>query len=94
VKTAKSRDPEINPIFSREPVRVPRYAMPDGEMEPDTAHQVARDELMLDSHARQNLATFVSTWAEPQARRLMAGCAEKNMIDKEECPRTAGLGTR
>ncbi|UXY17862.1 glutamate decarboxylase [Streptomyces cynarae] len=90
----ESRDLAINPVFSREPIRVPRYAMPDGEMEPDTAYQVVHDELMLDGNARQNLATFVSTWAEPQARRLMAECAEKNMIDKDEYPQTAELETR
>ncbi|MCL3997700.1 glutamate decarboxylase [Streptomyces lavenduligriseus] len=90
----ESRDLEINPIFSREPVRVPRYAMPDHGMEPDTAYQVVHDELMLDGNARQNLATFVSTWAEPQARHLMAQCAEKNMIDKDEYPQTAELENR
>jgi glutamate decarboxylase len=90
----ESRDLQVNPIFSREPVRVPRYAMPDGEMEPDTAYQVVHDELMLDGNARQNLATFVSTWAEPQAERLMAECAAKNMIDKDEYPQTAELETR
>ncbi|MEU7559598.1 glutamate decarboxylase [Streptomyces eurythermus] len=90
----ESRDLEINPIFSREPVRVPRYAMPDHGMEPDTAYQVVHDELMLDGNARQNLATFVSTWAEPQARLLMAECAEKNMIDKDEYPQTAELENR
>jgi glutamate decarboxylase len=90
----ESRDLEINPVFSREPLRVPRYALPDGEMEPDTAYQVIHDELMLDGNARQNLATFVSTWAEPQALRLMSECAEKNMIDKDEYPQTAELETR
>ncbi|MEV5437506.1 glutamate decarboxylase [Streptomyces sp. NPDC052682] len=90
----ESRDLQINPVFSREPVHVPRYAMPEGEMEPDTAYQVVHDELMLDGNARQNLATFVSTWAEPQARRLMAECAEKNMIDKDEYPQTAELESR
>ncbi|MEU0335152.1 glutamate decarboxylase [Streptomyces sp. NPDC006193] len=89
-----SRDLEINPIFSREPLQVPRYALPEAELGPDIAYQVVHDELMLDGNARQNLATFVSTWAEPQARRLMAECAEKNMIDKDEYPQTAELETR
>ncbi|MGW4274000.1 glutamate decarboxylase [Streptomyces seoulensis] len=89
-----SRDLAVNPVFSREPLRVPRYAMPDGEMEPATAYQVVHDELMLDGNARQNLATFVSTWAEPEALRLMDECAEKNMIDKDEYPQTAELETR
>jgi glutamate decarboxylase len=49
---------------------------------------------MLDGNARLNLATFVTTWMEPQATALMAECAEKNMIDKDEYPQTAELERR
>ncbi len=49
---------------------------------------------MLDGSARLNLATFVTTWMEPQARTLMAECVEKNMIDKDEYPQTAELERR
>src|ERR1051326_588060 len=49
---------------------------------------------MLDGNARLNLATFVTTWMEPQARRLMTECLEKNMIDKDEYPQTAELEAR
>ena len=52
------------------------------------------DELMLDGNARLNLATFVTTWMEPQARQLMAECLDKNMIDKDEYPQTAELEMR
>ncbi|QGV82251.1 glutamate decarboxylase [Streptomyces ficellus] len=90
----RSRDLQLNPLFSREPVSVPRHALPDGPMEPDTAYQLVHDELMLDGNARLNLATFVSTWSDPQAQRLMAECADKNMIDKDEYPQTAELETR
>ncbi|MER7110522.1 glutamate decarboxylase [Streptomyces sp. NPDC000229] len=90
----RSRDLQLNPLFSREPVTVPRHALPDEAMDPDTAYQLVHDELMLDGNARLNLATFVSTWAEPQAQRLMAECADKNMIDKDEYPQTAELETR
>ncbi|MER6979463.1 glutamate decarboxylase [Streptomyces carpinensis] len=93
-RRGESRDLAVNPLFSREPLQVPRYALPEGEMEPDTAYQVVHDELMLDGNARQNLATFVSTWAEPQALRLMDECAQKNMIDKDEYPQTAELELR
>jgi glutamate decarboxylase len=88
------RDLEVNPIFSREPLTIPRYALPAGELDPGTAYQVVHDELMLDGNARLNLATFVSTWAEPEAARLMAESADKNMIDKDEYPRTAELELR
>ena len=63
-------------------------------MLPDTALQVVRDELLLDGNARLNLATFVTTWMEPQARLLMTECLEKNMIDKDEYPQTAELEAR
>ncbi|MEU3506191.1 glutamate decarboxylase, partial [Streptomyces hundungensis] len=43
---------------------------------------------------RLNLATFVTTWMEPQAGVLMAECRDKNMIDKDEYPRTAELERR
>jgi glutamate decarboxylase len=55
---------------------------------------VVRDELILDGNARLNLATFVTTWMEPEAELLMAECAAKNMIDKDEYPQTAELERR
>ena len=61
---------------------------------PRTALQVVRDELILDGNARLNLATFVTTWMEPEAEALMAECASKNMIDKDEYPQTAELEKR
>ncbi len=84
----------INPVFSREPVQIPRNHLPPAELDPDIAYQVVHDELMLDGNARLNLATFVTTWMEPQATRLMAECFDKNMIDKDEYPRTADLELR
>ncbi len=49
---------------------------------------------MLDGNSRLNLATFVTTWMEPQADVLMSECRDKNMIDKDEYPRTAELERR
>ncbi|HEX2902634.1 MAG TPA: glutamate decarboxylase [Jatrophihabitans sp.] len=60
----------------------------------DVACQLVKDELLLDGNARLNLATFVTTWMEPQAAELMAACADKNMIDKDEYPQTAELERR
>ena len=58
----------VNPLFARPGEEtVPRWRIPDGEMLPDMAYQIIHDELLLDGNARQNLATFVSTWMEPQA---------------------------
>lgn len=73
---------------------MPHDRLPDDSLPPDTALQLVRDELMLDGNARLNLATFVTTWMEPQARELMAECVDKNMIDKDEYPQTAELERR
>jgi hypothetical protein len=35
------RDLEVNPIFSREPLTIPRYALPAGELDPGTGRQRA-----------------------------------------------------
>ncbi|MDN5920656.1 MAG: glutamate decarboxylase [Pseudonocardia sp.] len=84
----------VNPVFAREPVRVPRFTLPEDELDADVAYQIVHDELMLDGNARLNLATFVTTWAEPNAERLMSESFDKNMIDKDEYPRTADLEQR
>jgi glutamate decarboxylase len=85
----------VNPLFAREGEEtIPRWRMPDGEMLPDSAYQVIHDELLLDGNARQNLATFVTTWMEPQAAKLYAESFDKNMIDKDEYPQTAAIEER
>jgi glutamate decarboxylase len=73
---------------------LPHNHLADDPLPPDAAAQLVRDELLLDGNARLNLATFVTTWMEPQASELMAECAAKNMIDKDEYPLTAELERR
>ncbi|HEY0933416.1 MAG TPA: glutamate decarboxylase [Trebonia sp.] len=86
---------DINPVYFRENSdAIPRYRLPEHGILPRTALQVIRDELILDGNARLNLATFVTTWMEPEAEQLMAECAPKNMIDKDEYPQTAELEHR
>jgi glutamate decarboxylase len=86
---------DINPVYFREKSCViPRYQLPEDGVLPRTALQVVRDELILDGNARLNLATFVTTWMEPEAELLMAECSPKNMIDKDEYPQTAELEHR
>ena len=84
----------IGDIFASEVRRAPRNRIPEGEMDPEVAYQIVHDELMLDGNARLNLATFVGTWMEPQAQRLMAETFDKNMINKDEYPQTADLEMR
>jgi len=68
--------------------------MPDECMEPQAAYRFIHDELMLDGSSRLNLATFVTTWMDPEAEKLMAETFDKNMIDKDEYPATAAIEQR
>ncbi|MEU9609533.1 glutamate decarboxylase [Streptomyces sp. NPDC048057] len=84
---------EANPVSGMEEAP-PTHRLPDGPLPPMTAYRLVHDELMLDGNSRLNLATFVTTWMEPQAGVLMDECRDKNMIDKDEYPRTAELERR
>ena len=68
--------------------------IPEGSMEPQEAYQIVHDEAVLDGSARLNLATFVGTWMDDYANRLYAETFDKNMIDKDEYPKTAEIETR
>jgi len=89
-----ARDLAVDPMLTMNGTAIPRHRIPDGETPPEVAYQIVHDELMLDGNARMNLATFVTTWMDPQAQRLMAESFDKNMIDKDEYPQTAELESR
>ncbi|HTR61886.1 MAG TPA: pyridoxal-dependent decarboxylase, partial [Candidatus Binataceae bacterium] len=73
---------------------IPKYKMPRQEQSPRTAYALIHDELLLDGNSRQNLATFCTTWIEPEVQALMAECIDKNMCDKDEYPQTAEIESR
>ena len=74
--------------------RMPKYKFPDKEEKPSHVYQAVHDELMMDGNARQNLATFCSTWLEEGIHKLMDESIDKNMIDKDEYPQTAEIERR
>jgi glutamate decarboxylase len=84
---------EANPALGQR-LQPPKSRLAADPVPADVAYQLIHDELLLDGSARLNLATFVTTWMEPQARQLMADCVDKNMIDKDEYPQTAELERR
>ncbi len=73
---------------------VPKHRLPENESPPTAVYRMIHDELLLDGSSRLNLATFVTTWMEPEADRLMAETFDKNMIDKDEYPQTAEIERR
>lgn len=94
--TLQNQGAELTPTYGARALntRIPRYELPEQEMLPRIAYSLIHDELMLDGNARLNLATFVTTWMEPEARELMAETFDKNMIDKDEYPQTAEIEQR
>ena len=87
---------KVRPMYARQSLLgpTPRHSIPRDGMAPSTAYNLIHDELILDGSSRFNLATFCSTWMEPEAHKLMAETFDKNMIDKDEYPQTAELEMR
>lgn len=91
----KTENPNT-PIFgTSEELRVaPKFEMPENSMSGEVAYQLVHDEAMLDGNSRLNMATFVTTWMDDYARRIMTENMDKNMIDKTEYPQTAEIERR
>ncbi|MFI1098739.1 glutamate decarboxylase [Streptomyces sp. NPDC020917] len=86
----------IDPAYTRRLgcVQVPKNRLPDQETAPQAVYRMIHDELLLDGSSRLNMATFVTTWMDPEAEKLMAETFDKNMIDKDEYPQTAEIERR
>ncbi|NGX37714.1 MAG: Glutamate decarboxylase [Chlamydiae bacterium] len=78
--------------FFREPV--PKYEIPEKSMPANAAYQLIHDELNMDSNPSLNLASFVTTWMEPEAEKLMHESLHKNFIDHDEYPQTEVIHKR
>jgi glutamate decarboxylase len=70
------------------------YVFPECRQDPQSVYQCIHNQLVLDGNSQQNLATFCTTWIEPEVEQLMAESADKNMIDKDEYPQTAAIEER
>jgi glutamate decarboxylase len=73
---------------------VPEHAIPDGEMPARAAYQLIHDELQLDGNPALNLASFVTTWMEPEAQVLAAETLNRNFVDQDEYPQTERIHQR
>src|ERR1700733_11501569 len=70
------------------------YVFPESRQDPQEVYNTIHDQLVLDGNSQQNLATFCTTWIEPEIEKLMVESADKNMIDKDEYPQTAAIEER
>jgi len=58
------------------------------------AQRLVEEELQLEGDPNRNLATFVTTWMEPEAERLIAENNYRNFIDHAEYPISAEIEKR
>lgn len=65
---------------------IPENSFPENGMEARAAYELIHEELNLDGIPELNLATFVTTWMEPEADKLYMENAHKNFIDNFEYP--------
>src|SRR6187401_317412 len=72
----------------------PDDAIPEGPMLPLAARRLIGEEMVLDGIPERNLATFVTTWMEPEAQEIIADSLDVNFIDHAEYPRTAEIEQR
>ncbi|KAF2314745.1 hypothetical protein GH714_033423 [Hevea brasiliensis] len=95
-KTASESDVSVHSTFASRYVRasLPRFKMPENSIPKEAAYQIINDELMLDGNPRLNLASFVTTWMEPECDKLMMEAINKNYVDMDEYPVTTELQNR
>ena len=73
---------------------IPRYKIPDGGTPADVVYRLMSDELELDGRPNLNLASFVHTYMEPMADKLMADHMSKNLADVDEYPAMIDIQAR
>jgi len=73
---------------------VPKSEIPENSMPANAAYQLIYDELNMDANPSLNLASFVTTWMEPEGEKLMQENMRKNFIDHDEYPQTEKVHKR
>ena len=73
---------------------VPKAKFPDAGMAAREAYSLVSQETHLDGDTFRNLATFVTTFMEPEAEQLITENLHTNFIDHAEYPQTAEMEKR
>ena len=72
----------------------PATDFPAGGMSALDAMRLVDEELALEGDPQRNLATFVTTWMEPEAQQIVAENLYRNFIDHAEYPISAEIEQR
>jgi glutamate decarboxylase len=73
---------------------VPDKTFPDSGMPAVEAMRLVGEDLLLEGEPQRNLATFVTTWMEPEAQRIITENLYRNFIDHAEYPISAEIEQR
>ncbi|KAH6855043.1 glutamate decarboxylase [Chaetomium sp. MPI-CAGE-AT-0009] len=73
---------------------IPKYQIPPDGAPGDTVYEMLKDELDLDGRPNLNLASFVDTYLEDNAQRLMVENMGKNLADNDEYPAMLSIANR
>jgi glutamate decarboxylase len=73
---------------------VSKNEFPEKSMDSRAAYQLIHDEMNLDGNPALNLASFVTTWMEDEAQKIIMESLNKNYIDTDEYPQTQVIHDR
>lgn len=85
---------DISPLYALDTGEIPRSHLADQGMDPELAASVVADELLLDGHARLNLATFCATVGEAAIDALASRTTRVNVINQDEYPASVEIERR
>ena len=98
-KDLKSMDESVkyhSPTYARrymtEPI--PKFELPEQSVPGPVAYRLIHDELELDGRPSQNLATFCTTWMEPEVDQLIQQGLHYNLADEDEYPHVIRIQER
>src|SRR3954469_21873312 len=72
----------------------PSTSFPQSGMRPTDAMRLLGEDLNLEGDPQRNLATFVTTWMEPEAQRIIAENLHRTFIDNAEYHISAAMEPR
>ncbi|MGF1721968.1 pyridoxal-dependent decarboxylase [Vibrio kyushuensis] len=91
-----AKDNAMLPLYGRSEFKqgVPKLRIPKEPMAPESAYRMIKDSLNLDGSPALNLATYVNTWMDDYAEKLIHENLDKNFIDHEEYPQSSLIEKR
>ncbi len=82
------KDDYITPIFASRAIIEPiaKNKLNEKSIPEDIVYNLIKEELDLDANPSQNLASFVTTWVEEKAQKLVSDSIKYNLADEVEYP--------